>query len=62
MNIRQVMTNDTWPDFVTDDEPTAPPPATSRIDHTGWETVVFELEDHEIEELLSALSTASLAP
>ena len=65
MNIRPVMKNDTWPEFVTIEE-AAEAEATARAnaptDLTGWETVVFELEDHEVDELLSVLSTAAIAP
>lgn len=57
------MKNETWPEFVTatDDAATTQPAETA--DRTGWETVKFELEDYEIDDLLSsAFSTAALAP
>ena len=54
------MKNETWPEFVTNLEE-APTPA-EPTDLTGWETVVFELEDQEVEELLSVFSTAAIAP
>lgn len=53
--------NETWPEFVTDQEETAACDV-AHADRTGWERVVFELEDHEVEELLSAFSTAAIAP
>ena len=61
MNRRAAMKNEMWPEFVTDAED-ATPRATAHADLTGWETVKFELEDHEVEELLSAFSTAAIAP
>ncbi|MGZ5445339.1 MAG: hypothetical protein ACXWG4_03860 [Thermoanaerobaculia bacterium] len=48
------MMNEAWPEFVTEDgKPT--PCVVTHADLTGWETVVFHLEDHEVEGLLSAL-------
>jgi len=62
VNFRPAMMNEPWPEFVTDEETTL----TRQVEHTGWETVVFELEDHEIDDLLSAFSsafsTAAIAP
>jgi len=51
------MKNEAWPDFVTgsDDAETT---RTATSERTGWETVVFELDDDEIQDLLSALSSA----
>ena len=51
------MKNEPWPEFVTDNEE-ASHRAIATTDLTGWETVVFELEDHEVDELLSVFSTA----
>ncbi len=55
------MNETAWPEFVTPEEESASR-ATPSADRTGWESVVFELEDHEVEELLSVFSTAALAP
>jgi hypothetical protein len=49
---------DTLPEFVKDTEAERPR-RVSRAQLTGWETVVFQLED---EEPGSLLSTAALAP
>lgn len=63
MKSAPAMMNETWPEFVTQtDDAAAQRPAES-ADRTGWETVKFELEDQEIDDLLSsAFSTAALAP
>ncbi len=48
------MNDETWPEFVTSEEEDAKPrAATTQL--TGWETVVFRLEDEEIDELLSGI-------
>ncbi len=60
MNKAPAMKNEMWPEFVTDAKEASPP-----ADLTGGETVTFELDDQEVEELLSffsALSTAAVAP
>ncbi len=49
---------DTLPEFVTDAEPEMPR-RVSRAQLTGWEAVVFQLDD---EEPGSLVSTAALAP
>ena len=61
MNRVPAMKHEMWPELVTDTEE-ATPRATAHAGLTGWETVVFELEDHEVEELLSLFSTAAAAP
>lgn len=61
MNITPAMKNEPWPEFVTDAEETMTR-GTAIADLTGWETVVFELEDYEVDELLSVFSTAAIAP
>ncbi len=48
------MMKEAWPEFVTEDGKPAPR-AITHADLTGWETVVFHLEDQEVEGLLSAL-------
>ena len=48
------MMKEAWPEFVTEDGKPASGAVTS-TDLTGWETVVFHLEDHEVEGLLAAL-------
>jgi hypothetical protein len=62
MNRVPAMMKETWPEFVTGNEEESAPHATAQVHLTGWETVVFELEDHEVDELLSAFSTAAIAP
>jgi hypothetical protein len=49
---------DALPEFVKENEPDSPRRA-ARAQLTGWETVVFQVED---EEPGSVLSTAALAP
>ena len=61
MNRVPAMKNEAWPEFVKEDGEPAPR-AITHVDLTGWEKVVFELEDHEVEELLSVFSTAAIAP
>ena len=51
------MKNEAWPDFVTGSDD-AEATRTAGGERTGWETVVFELDDDEIQELLSGLSSA----
>lgn len=57
------MKNEAWPEFVTDTDATTTHSPAETGEGTGWETVKFELEDYEIDDLLSsAFSTAALAP
>ena len=46
------------PEFVTEEEQTPQPQASL----TGWETVIFELDDADLQAWGSAFSTAALAP
>jgi hypothetical protein len=55
------MKNEAWPEFVTDTEDAAAR-RHAQWNLTGWEMVKFELDDQDIEELLSAFSTAAIAP
>ena len=59
MNLWPGMNN--MPEFVTDHEET-PQPRTPLAELTGWETVVFELDDADLQDWESAFSTAALAP
>lgn len=54
MKRHPAMMKEAWPEFVTEDGKPASGAVTS-TDLTGWETVVFHLEDHEVEGLLAAL-------
>ncbi|HEX6086336.1 MAG TPA: hypothetical protein VF266_17535 [Thermoanaerobaculia bacterium] len=59
MNRGPAMNN--LPEFVTDEE--SPPRPQSPLAHvTGWETVVFELDDDDLQLWDSDFSTAALAP
>jgi len=49
---------ETWPDFVRDGEPSRPPRAETNL--TGWEDVVFEIEDYDGSP--DDFSTAAIAP
>jgi hypothetical protein len=46
---------ESWPEFVTDEEPSRR--TCVKTDLTGWETVIFEVEDQD-----SDSCTAALAP
>jgi hypothetical protein len=53
--VRKEMRMDGWPDFVKDEE--AEWQSGERGTLTGWETVIFEVEDQEVDS-----STAAFAP
>lgn len=55
------MNNDTLPDFVIDNFFLEIPRRSGSCELTGWETVVFQLDDEEPEPS-SAFSTAAFAP
>lgn len=61
MNKGPAMKNETWPEFVTDADDTTRM-RTARAELTGWETVIFELDDADLQEWESAFSTAALTP
>lgn len=50
------------PDFVTDEAERTPRPQSPLAALTGWETVVFELDDADLQGWESDFSTAALAP
>jgi hypothetical protein len=51
-----------WPDFVTEEEEHGRTPE-ARPGRTGWETVIFELDDADLQDWESSVfSTAALAP
>ncbi|HVG23807.1 MAG TPA: hypothetical protein VND45_06610 [Thermoanaerobaculia bacterium] len=55
------MNENRWPEFVTDtDAPVQPRSRLAQL--TGWETVVFELDDADLQVWESDFSTAILAP
>jgi hypothetical protein len=58
MNTRPAMKNETWPEFVTN----ADDGTRVRAELTGWETVIFELDDADLQDWESDFSTAALAP
>ena len=53
---------ETWPEFVTEGEASAWAPAPEASNLTGWETVIFEVEDAQGSDLGSVFSTAAMAP
>lgn len=48
---------DAWPEFVKEEETSGRPRVIAEANLTGWETVVFRVEDQEPDS-----STAALAP
>lgn len=55
------MEQKTWPAFVSDDDEETKP-RLQLADLTGWEAVVFELDDADVQDWESSFSTAALAP
>ena len=55
------MEKKTWPPFVTDED-VKTNPRLRLADLTGWEAVVFELDDADLQDWESSFSTAALAP
>ncbi len=49
---------DAWPEFVTEEETSGVPRVIAEVNLTGWETVVFRVEDQDCPDS----STAALAP
>lgn len=60
MNVPPAMTE--WPEFVTDGDDETTQVGAPVANLTGWETVIFELDDADLQDWESAFSTAALAP